>query len=352
MSLSISSDYSQFYKGTEQLKSYGSGNGKKETIVRYEFNTTDEHGNKVMDKMSKEESFRVMNDITSQYGDNVLVSFSGDGLAALETSKGKLPIPEQPHREIPEGTFTALEGPKVLSEEELSEMRKSGGTNMADVMRKLDPNAYKEFMSINEEAMEKGGTESIIAGFRFMYKWITNNAEKNPNWMDSYDPEGKYEADHEIELSERLNFVKTKNHSYGKSFYSVEDSGKDLLEAYANLMNTIVKGHENGTRKSFVKDNGELREMTLQEELDALDAAFVKLSERSAERLRKREDEAKVLEDYDKQLSEIKGNKADISMERKDWIENIKKDLVPVDYKDKLISAAKLFMEQFKSNRG
>ena len=156
-----------------------------------------------------------------------------------------------------------------------------------------------------------------------MYKWITNNAEKNPNWMDSYDPEGKYEADHEIELSERLNFVKTKNHSYGKSFYSVEDSGKDLLEAYANLMNTIVKGHENGTRKSFVKDNGELREMTLQEELDALDAAFVKLSERSAERLRKREDEAKVLEDYDKQLSEIKGNKA-----------------------------AKLFMEQFKSNRG
>jgi hypothetical protein len=65
MSLSVSSDYSQFYKGTEQLKSYGSGNGKKETIVRYEFNTTDEHGNKVMDKMSKEESFRVMNDITS-----------------------------------------------------------------------------------------------------------------------------------------------------------------------------------------------------------------------------------------------------------------------------------------------
>lgn len=57
------------------------------------------------------------------------------------------------------------------------------------------------------------------------------------------------------------------------------------------------------------------------------------------------------MEDYDKQLSEIKGNKADISLERKDWIENIKKDLVPVDYKDKLISAAKLFMEQFKSNR-
>ncbi len=37
-----------------------------------------------MDKMSKEESFRIMNDITSQYGDNVIVEFSGDALTALE----------------------------------------------------------------------------------------------------------------------------------------------------------------------------------------------------------------------------------------------------------------------------
>ncbi|MCR4608891.1 MAG: hypothetical protein K5750_04240 [Eubacterium sp.] len=41
----IGTNYSQFYKGSEQIKSYGSGNGKKDTIVRYEFNTTDEKGN-------------------------------------------------------------------------------------------------------------------------------------------------------------------------------------------------------------------------------------------------------------------------------------------------------------------
>ncbi len=46
--------------------------------------TMDEKGSKVMDKMSKEESFRIMNDITSQYGDNVIVEFSGDALTALE----------------------------------------------------------------------------------------------------------------------------------------------------------------------------------------------------------------------------------------------------------------------------
>lgn len=52
--------YSQFYRGTTNIPSYGSGAYKKDTFVKYEFNTTDEHGNKVMDKMSREEtlSFR------------------------------------------------------------------------------------------------------------------------------------------------------------------------------------------------------------------------------------------------------------------------------------------------------
>ncbi|MDE6530642.1 MAG: hypothetical protein K2K96_07690 [Lachnospiraceae bacterium] len=76
-------NYSQFYKGTEQLKQYGSGTGGKDTIVRYEFNTKDAQGNKVMDQMSREETLQVMKDISSQYGDNVIVEFSGDGLAKL-----------------------------------------------------------------------------------------------------------------------------------------------------------------------------------------------------------------------------------------------------------------------------
>ena len=52
MSVTIQSNYSQFYKGSEAIKTYGSGKGAKDTIVRYEFNTTDAHGNKIMDKMS------------------------------------------------------------------------------------------------------------------------------------------------------------------------------------------------------------------------------------------------------------------------------------------------------------
>ena len=56
MSINVNQDYSQFYMGTEQLKSYGSNSAaRKDTIVKYRFNTTDEDGNKVIDKMSKEE---------------------------------------------------------------------------------------------------------------------------------------------------------------------------------------------------------------------------------------------------------------------------------------------------------
>lgn len=44
-----------------------------------------------MDKMSREETLQAMKTISAQYGDNVIVEFSGDGLAALvESKKGAL----------------------------------------------------------------------------------------------------------------------------------------------------------------------------------------------------------------------------------------------------------------------
>ncbi len=91
MAMNINSNYSQFFRGTEQIKTYGASSGGKDTIVRYEFNTTDAQGNKVMDKMSREETLHAMKTISAQYGDNVIVEFSGDGMAALvESKKGVL----------------------------------------------------------------------------------------------------------------------------------------------------------------------------------------------------------------------------------------------------------------------
>lgn len=110
MPMNISQDYSQFYKGTESLKSYGSGgNGlvPKDTLVRYEFRTTDEKGNKLMDPMTREEALHAMKEISSRYGENVLVEFSGDGLEALaqdiraqaQARKGSLELTEEEQTE-------------------------------------------------------------------------------------------------------------------------------------------------------------------------------------------------------------------------------------------------------------
>lgn len=89
MTMNIAGDYSRFYRGTQSLQSYGSGGGLitlKDTLVKYEISTKDEQGNTIMDQPSKEEVLQMMKDISAQYGDNVLVEFSGDGLAALADS--------------------------------------------------------------------------------------------------------------------------------------------------------------------------------------------------------------------------------------------------------------------------
>lgn len=92
MAMNINSNYSQFYRGTTTINTYGGGTVGKKQVVKYEFNTTDEHGNKVMDKMSREETLAAMKEIRSQYGEDVIVEFSGDGMAALVESgkKGNL----------------------------------------------------------------------------------------------------------------------------------------------------------------------------------------------------------------------------------------------------------------------
>lgn len=89
MSINVNQGYGQFYEGSQPIKNYGNSNtaSRKDTLAKYRFNTTDEDGNKVMDKMSREETMKAVNDISSQYGENVIVQFSGDGLAALAEDK-------------------------------------------------------------------------------------------------------------------------------------------------------------------------------------------------------------------------------------------------------------------------
>lgn len=97
MTINTNKNYSQFYSGTSTIKTYNGNLIGKTQVVKYEFNTTDEQGNKVMDKMSKEKTLEVMNQISSQYGDGVIVEFSGDALATFVNGgkKGNFDHPVQ-----------------------------------------------------------------------------------------------------------------------------------------------------------------------------------------------------------------------------------------------------------------
>ena len=123
-------DYSQFYRGTTNIPSYGSGAYKKDTLVKYEFNTTDEHGNKVMDKMSREETLQAMKDIRSQYGDAVIVEFSGDGMAALVEGKKGSMVPED--KEAIEARNAAFQKDIVQIDNSLNDLPAYSGMYGAD----------------------------------------------------------------------------------------------------------------------------------------------------------------------------------------------------------------------------
>ena len=231
MGMEIYQNYSQFYKGTESLKSYGTDSAsKKDTLVKYEFNTTDEKGNKVMDKMSKEETFRTMNEISSYYGDNVIVEFSGDALTALEQhGKGLLKEPEADREPVP---TTPLEGPHAFTEEEWKEINTSKlGDDMEAIMRDVDPKAYGEYQRISKEGMASGTQKGMTAGFRYLVDWMEKKRNANINWIEEYKDSQKTGTDTKVKsegsgLSEKAAaFLAKLRKTYGKFDFFVGDAG-------------------------------------------------------------------------------------------------------------------------------
>lgn len=281
MSIDIYQNYSQFYKGTESLKTYGSKSAaKKDTLVRYEFNTTDEKGNKVMDKMTKEETFRTMNEISAQYGDNVIVEFSGDALTALEQhGKGLLGAPEE-REPIP---VESLEGPRVVTEEEwqaIQEKSASLGDDMVAIMRDVDSAAYKEYHRISKEGAAAGTREGMTAGFRYLVGWMSKKAGENPGWLDEYKAAQKAGKNTKVKggepgLSQKAADLLAKlRKRYGDYDFIVGNAGDDLR--------SLVKG--SSKEFSVIFSAEELEKMAsdekyAEEKLNAMEGA-VRMSRR------------------------------------------------------------------------
>ena len=266
MAININQDYSQFFVGTEQLKSYGSNSAaKKDTLVKYRFNTTDEHGNKVMDKMSREETLQAMKDIRSQYGDNAIVEFSGDGMAALVESKNSsngadldkimARTPEQ--RAIPEDMITHLEGTyRIVSADD--EINKH--VSWHDTLKEKAPDVCGELddlmQNILDHALNHSGDGEKF-GARFVE--LVKKAEKA---ISAYDAKkesveditvgkaGKKATVGETQLSEKAQILLKKlRDTYGDMDFFVADfnkgdNAKDILSKAGKEYSVILTVEE------------------------------------------------------------------------------------------------------------
>ena len=209
-------NYSQFYRGATTIPTSGGGTVGPRQLVKYEFNTRDEQGNKVMDKMSREETLAAMKEIRSQYGDDVMIEFSGDGMAAL-VEGGKngdldgIVKPDEAKQAAFQGTIIQMENAHVVKTTEDAPGR-------MDILKEKAPDLYNEIQELNHNIINHKNGEKY--GHRFLE--LHKRAEKVLN--AAAEEESKVEQTGETQLSQKAQKLLEKlRKKYGNIDFMVGD---------------------------------------------------------------------------------------------------------------------------------
>ena len=187
MNMNIYQNYSQFYRGTEPLKTYGSGKDKKDTLVRYEFNTTDEHGNKIMDKMTKEETLQAMKDIRAQYGDNVIIQFSGDGMAALvENRKGQVEEAMTDEQRAAKAERDVAFANEIIQNEhrEVAPEHISSGIDYNKIMHEKSPETAEKVDQCLRDFSKTKDMSYMQRAAKLSLNWFKESYAKHKDWFE------------------------------------------------------------------------------------------------------------------------------------------------------------------------
>ncbi len=115
---------------------------------------------------------------------------------------------------------------------------------------------------------------------------------------------------YENELAKKANTLKEQREH--TNTYSLSNKVEDYVKAYANLYDEIVQGYKNGTRERYVEDensNTGFRKMTMEEELNSLDKAFQKTSDRETTLAENERKAASAFKNMAQKLSKYKSTK-------------------------------------------
>ena len=334
MALNVNQDYSQFYMGTEQIKSYGSNPAaQKDTLVKYRFNTTDDHGNKVMDKMSKEETMKATNDISSQYGDSVIVQFSGDGLAALAEG----------------GKF--MSGREMTAEETAAKAARDAAfqaenvTQLENTHRIVIPNYETNEQLYNSLACAGdnviSSTMGIISNY-LMPSDASGLSEQERQDMAAFGLEAaKYLAENYLDESHAADFMSVMETiaKYGLNS-SVSDSGKVIYNVQEGQVRMSGAPSSYVDMESWLKAN----DTDLYDQINELNRSIINHKDGENH-------SAKFIELYTKATKEILNASSDAKKDSgyADWKESVEKTELPTTFQNVKYNNFQSFLESLQN---
>lgn len=233
-------------------------------------------------------------------------------------------------------------------------MRICAGGNAISVNNHTEMNVLH---NVPEDSNERNDINNIPVRVSISKEGIESYRDSLQKESESHDSVWKGKSDFQpgiiltdcaFEFGNKLSSLKEEGTSQ-----SLEDMASDLLKTYAGVYDDIVRGYESGTRENYVADPASesgYRKMTMSEEIDALNAVYNRWVEHLDTQAQLRPKMTESLKEYADTLSRIaaKSEKAaEKANKAYDEYFRLKEGMIPENISEKMISASKIFVEQY-----
>lgn len=155
-------------------------------------------------------------------------------------------------------------------------------------------------------------------------------------------------------LSKKEPFIRDYRSAFELQFVggkkTTEEIASDLFQRYTEKYDEIVQGYQSGQRVSYAADSESdtgYHQMTMSEELEALTDAYQVYVDNLEKQVQQIPENIKALESIQNTQSRLFGASDERALKTKDAISRLKNDVIPENMHEKMIAAAKKFVEQY-----